>query len=79
MEAQNFVYGPHKILCMAHTKFCVIPTQNFVWILHKILCEKAMYEISCDEKRKIATSVTASATPCTVHMYRISESLPVAK
>ena len=63
---QNFVYA---------TQICLIPTQNFMWILHKILCEKAMYEILVMRKERIATSVTASAIPCTLHMHQISESL----
>jgi hypothetical protein len=34
-----------------------------------------MYDISHNQKRNIATAVTTSATPCTMHMYQICESL----
>jgi len=68
---QNFV--------LAHTKFCVslhkILCDYFVWILHKILCEKAMYDISRDEKRKHRHLCHSICNPCPVHMYLISESL----
>ena len=72
---QNFV--------LAHTKFCVSLHKILCDSYHRILC--GSYTKFCVRKRcmrflvmrkeSIATSVTASATLCTVHMYLISESL----
>ena len=56
----KFCVGLHKILCKSYTKFCV---------------RKRCMRFLVMRKENIATSVTASATLCTVHMYLMSESL----